>query len=208
MVDNDTLHITWDAPPRQHFNGALRGYKASASTSSVITLPHLANSHLAVTQTYCMISNLTIPHCTLPPLSKPYFAIPHLTTLHLTLPHLTLSHLTKPSYYLAIPHQITKSDITILYLTVPHPTIPHLAISKLTMFVFMVFRSTSMEMRRSSIIKSRLTRHSIRSTCMEWSRTWTTKSRCLPGIKWVKASEAKQFRSVNQTLSLNFNSHQ
>lgn len=27
MVDNSTLHITWDTPPRQHFNGALRGYK-------------------------------------------------------------------------------------------------------------------------------------------------------------------------------------
>lgn len=27
MVDNNTLHITWDTPPRQHFNGALRGYK-------------------------------------------------------------------------------------------------------------------------------------------------------------------------------------
>lgn len=61
------------------------------------------------------------------------------------------------------------------------------------------FRSTSTEMRRSSIIRSRLTHRLIRSTCMEWSRTWTTRSRCLPGTKWVKASEAKQFKLVNKT---------
>lgn len=27
LIDNDTLHITWDAPPRRLCHGILRGYK-------------------------------------------------------------------------------------------------------------------------------------------------------------------------------------